>query len=92
MPVSVDSFIGLSIDDVLEIEAAAVAAVKSGGNVVSWSSEGSSVTRIADGTPSDVLRACLYAKRYLQPEIWGRNLTRTSVSFRPRNEETEVES
>lgn len=90
MPVAIDSFIGLAIEDILEIEAAAVAAVKAGGSVVSWSSEGSSVTKNVDGTPTEVLRAVLFAKRYIQPEIYGRNLTRTTVSFLRPGELTEV--
>lgn len=81
MPVSIGDFIGLSIDDVLTIEAAAVAAASAGGSVVAWSSEGSSVTKSIDGSPADVLRACLFAKRYIMPDIYGRNVTRTSVSF-----------
>ena len=89
MPVALDAFLGLSIDDILDIEARAVAAVKSGGSVVSWSSAGSSTSRIPDGTPSEVLRACLWAKRHIQPEIYGRNLTRTSVSFGGISTDTE---
>lgn len=90
MPVAIDSFIGLSIEDVLDIEASAVAAVKAGGSVVSWSSEGSSVTKNVDGTPTEVLRAILFAKKHLQPEIYGRNLTRTTVSFVRPGELTET--
>ena len=81
MPVAVTDLIGLSIDDVLDIEARAVTALKAGGSVVSWSGAGSSVQRIADGSPADILRAVNYAKKHLQPEIYGRNVTRTSVSF-----------
>lgn len=81
MPVSIGDFIGLSIDDVLNIEAAAIGAVKSGGTVVSWSSEGSSVSKAVDGSPSDILRACQFAKKHIMPEVYGRNITRTSVSF-----------
>jgi hypothetical protein len=90
VPVAIDAFIGLSIEDILEIESAAVAAVKAGGSVVSWSSEGSSVTKNVDGTPTDTLRAVLFAKRFIQPEIYGRNITRTSVSFVRPGEITEV--
>ena len=89
MPVALDAFLGLSIDDILDIEARAVAAVKSGGNVVSWSSAGSSTSRIPDGSPSEILRACLFAKRQIQPEIYGRNITRTSVSFQDGSTATE---
>lgn len=86
MPVSIDAYCGLSIDDVLEIEAAAVAAAKSGGGaVVAWSSAGSSVTKSIDGTPAEILRAVLYAKKYIQPDIYGVNLTRTVVSHAGRS-------
>ena len=81
MPVGLTDFCGLSIEDVLAIEAAAVAnATAGGGSVVAWSSAGSSVTKSVDGSPADIIRACNYAKKKLQPEIYGQFLNRTVVS------------
>lgn len=80
MPVGLTDFCSLSIEDVLAIEAAAVAAATGGGTVVAWSSAGSSVTKTVDGSPSDVIRACNYAKKKLQPDIYGTFNNRTVVS------------
>ena len=81
MPVGLTDFCGLSIEDVLAIEAAAVAsATAGGGTVVAWSSAGSSVTKTVDGSPSDIIRACNYAKKKIGPDIYGQFLNRTVVS------------
>lgn len=82
MAMPIDALVGLSIEQVLDIETKAAAAVASGGSVVSWSGTGMSVSRLADGTPSEILRACHYAKQMLAPQIYGQRITRTSVSFR----------
>jgi hypothetical protein len=82
MAMPIDALVGLTLEQVLAIETKAAAAVTSGGSVVSWSSTGMSVSRLADGTPSEILRACQYAKKVLAPEVYGPLITRTSVSFR----------
>ena len=81
MAMPIDALVGLPLETVLAIETKAAAAVASGGSVVSWSSTGMSVARLADGTPSEILRACHYAKQTLAPHIYGARVTRTSVSF-----------
>lgn len=82
MAMAIDALAGLTLDQVLDIEAKAAAAIAAGGSVVSWSGTGMSVTRLADGTPSEILRACQYAKQTIAPHIYGQRITRTTVSFR----------
>lgn len=87
MPIALNAFVDLSLQDILDIEAKAVTAATTGGTVSSWSSAGNAVTKLVDGSPSDILRACQFAKRYKNPEIYGRNVTRTAVSFRSNTED-----
>jgi hypothetical protein len=83
---ALDSFASLELNDILTIEQAAVSALSSGGSVVSWSAAGSSVSKLVDGKPSEILKACDYAKRLKWPHIYGQLRTRTRVAFGQYND------
>lgn len=82
MAMALTSLVGLSIEDILAIETAAIATIKTGGKVISWSSAGTSVTKQLDGSPSEVLQACTYAKKKLLPGVYGtfNNVTRVTCA------------
>ena len=61
--------------------ASAKTALNSGGQIVSWTSSGSSTTRQIDANVSDTLAWCQWALRELNPEVWGFNRSRTVAAF-----------
>lgn len=67
--------------EVLEVFAAAKEAITSGSKVISWSSAGSSVSRLASDSPSETMRWCQWALRQLNPAIYGYNRPRTRAVF-----------
>ena len=79
--VPIDALVSLDLNDILDIEPTAVAAIKSGGVVTTWGAAGSTVTKLADGKPSEVLKACDFAKRTKWPQIYGAIRSRTVVGF-----------
>jgi hypothetical protein len=73
---------GWTEPEVLELFAAAKAALSNGGNISAWSSSGSSVSRLIDSPPSHVCAWCQWALRELNPSAYGgANVTRASVDF-----------
>jgi hypothetical protein len=71
-----------TIEDVLDMRAAAIAQLKAGGTVLtSWSSENSSATKTVGASLSLIMRE---TKEYLQlkdPDLYGSNIRRTSPTY-----------
>lgn len=70
------------IPKIVEIRDTAMAFIAEGKTVMSWGSAGSSASKQMVGNPADILQACGYALRHLDPTNYGYNQTRTRVNFR----------
>ncbi len=66
-----------SIESVLSIRRQATESLASGGQVVSWSVEGTSVTKLVGIPIKDVIEECNEFLRLVAPEIFGRRVKRT---------------
>jgi hypothetical protein len=70
------------IADVLEIRAAAMEVLKAGGTVLtSWSSEGTSVTKVTGMSVSTIIQEANDFLQRADPDTYGRRVTRTRPYF-----------
>ena len=74
---------GLTEQEILDIKATALANITSGKVLVSWGAAGNSVGKTLAGTPASILQAVGFALRKINPDIYGRNITRTVAKFAP---------
>lgn len=73
--------VGFTLQEVLEIESKAKALILEGKTIMQWGDGGTSAQKQFTMPVDKVLEECRYALRRLDPETYGRNITRTRVSF-----------
>lgn len=73
--------VGFTVQEVRDILAKAKALVLDGKTVMQWGEGGTSAQKQFTMPVDKVLEECRYALRRLDPETYGRNITRTRVSF-----------
>lgn len=72
----------LEIEDILEIQANALQAIKDNAQVTSWSSEGTSATIQQVKNPFEMLRYCADALKIKDPATYGRIVKRVGIICR----------
>lgn len=72
---------GFTVAEVRAIQAKAKELVLEQKTIMQWGEGGTSTQKQFSMPPEKVLEECRYALRRLDPESYGRNITRTRVSF-----------
>jgi hypothetical protein len=73
--------VGFSLDEIRSIQTKAKTLVLEGKTIMQWGEGGTSTQKQFTMPVEKVLEECRYALRRLDPETYGRNITRTRVSF-----------
>lgn len=73
--------VAFSLDEIRSIQAKAKSLVLEGKTIMQWGEGGTSAQKQFTMPVEKVLEECRYALRRLDPETYGRNITRTRVSF-----------
>jgi hypothetical protein len=79
-------FIGLSECDLKDIRDKAVAMIKSGKTLMSYSDSGSSASKQFAMTPKEMLSEALFALSRLDPQTYGYRRSIISTSWENRND------
>lgn len=72
---------GFTVAEVRAIQEKAKQLVLEQKTIMQWGEGGTSIQKQFPMSPEKVLEECRYALRRLDPETYGRNITRTRVSF-----------
>lgn len=75
-------FVGLSESDLLDIRATAVADIKAGRVITSYSDSGTSVSKQYAMPPKEMLMEATYALRQLDPDTYGASVKVIRTDYR----------